>query len=72
MTLVVRCTLEEKELLLEMAPDIYWQTDHYKGWPGLLVRLDVITDEELVHRLAKAHAERAPPPPGVRLRRTPE
>jgi hypothetical protein len=69
--MVLHCPLEMKEMLMEMAPDIYFQTDHYKGWPGLLVRLDVITDEELAHRLAKAHAERAPPR-RVRRRRTPE
>jgi hypothetical protein len=71
-TLVLRCTLEEKDVLLELAPEIYWQTDHYRGWPGLLVRLDVISDEELKHRLGKAHAERSPPPARVRRRRIPE
>ena len=29
---------------MEMAPDIYYQTDHFKGWPGLLARLDVIEE----------------------------
>jgi hypothetical protein len=71
-TVVLRCTLEEKEVLLEMAPETYWQTDHYKGWPGLLARLDVISDEELAHRLAKAHADRAPPPKRVRRRPIPQ
>ncbi len=28
----------EKELLLETDPDTFWQTAHYEGWPGLLVR----------------------------------
>lgn len=58
--MVLHCPLEQKELLMEMAPDIYWQTDHFKGWPGLLVRLKVIGDEELSLRLEDAWRFRAP------------
>ncbi|MBN8814592.1 MAG: hypothetical protein J0I06_19565 [Planctomycetes bacterium] len=28
----------EKEVLIETGPDTFWQTPHYEGWPGLLVR----------------------------------
>ena len=58
--MVLHCPLEAKEMLMEMAPDIYFQTDHFKGWPGLLVRLDVITDEELSLRLEDAWRIKAP------------
>jgi hypothetical protein len=58
--MVLHCPLEVKEMLMEMAPDIYFQTDHFKGWPGLLVRLDVITDEELSLRLEDAWRFKAP------------
>lgn len=58
--MVLHCPLEHKELLMEMAPEIYWQTDHFKGWPGLLVRLEVIGDEELSLRLSDAWRFRAP------------
>lgn len=58
--LYLPCPLEQKEILLEMAPEIYYQTDHYKGWPGLLVRLDAIGDEELSLRLEDAWRYRAP------------
>lgn len=54
------CPLELKEVLLETRPEIYWQTDHYRGWPGLLVRLDAIDDRELAHRLAEGWKQRAP------------
>ena len=27
-----------KDILLETAPDTFWQKPHYKGWPALLVR----------------------------------
>lgn len=58
--MVLHCPIEHKELLMEMAPEIYWQTDHFKGWPGLLVRLEVIGDEELSLRLEDAWRFRAP------------
>jgi hypothetical protein len=47
-------------MLMEVAPHIYYQTDHYRGWPGLLVRLDIIADEELSLRLEDAWHYRAP------------
>ncbi len=37
-SLVVHCPLEIKELLLETEPEIYFQTDHYVGYPALLMR----------------------------------
>lgn len=58
--MVLHCPIEHKELLMEMAPEIYWQTDHFKGWPGLLVRLEAIGDEELSLRLEDAWRFRAP------------
>jgi hypothetical protein len=58
--LVLHCPLEAKEMLMEMAPEIYFQTDHYQGWPGLLVRLDIIDDEELGLRLEDAWRFKAP------------
>jgi hypothetical protein len=50
-TLVFMCELEEKAALIEAVPDIYFETDHYKGWPAVLARLPALSDEELVHRL---------------------
>ena len=38
-TVVLMCPLEEKEMLIEAAPEIYFETDHYKGWPAILVRV---------------------------------
>lgn len=58
--MVLHCPLDVKEMLMEMAPDIYFQTDHFRGWPGLLVRLDVITDQELSLRLEDAWRLKAP------------
>ncbi len=59
-TIVLAIPIDEKERLIEMAPDIYFQTDHYRGWPSLPVRIGVIGDDELTMRLAAAWRFRAP------------
>jgi hypothetical protein len=59
-TLVVLCTLDEKEMLLEADPEAYFETDHYKGWPAMLVRLKRISAAQLRHRLEQAWRFRAP------------
>ena len=59
-TVVLMCPLEEKELLMAAAPDIYFETDHYHGWPALLARIRVISDDELAHRLALTWRRLAP------------
>ena len=59
-TVVVMCPLEEKELLMEAAPEFYFETDHYKGWPTLLVRIGAVPPDELKLRLKRAFAMQAP------------
>lgn len=59
-TLVVRCPLEEKELLMAAAPDIYYETDHYKGWPAVLIRIAKIRKADLAARLERAWRMQAP------------
>jgi hypothetical protein len=59
-TFVVMCPIEEKEILLEAAPEIYFETDHYKGWPAILIRRSKIAPAELRHRIDRAWRQRAP------------
>ncbi|CAK7255213.1 MULTISPECIES: MmcQ/YjbR family DNA-binding protein [unclassified Shinella] len=59
-TLVLMAPMDEKERLIEMAPEIYHETDHYKGWPALLLRAAVIDDAELQQRMAEAWRRKAP------------
>jgi hypothetical protein len=59
-TLYLRCAMEDKDMLFASAPEIYFETDHYKGWPGLLVRLNKITKKELTVRLERAWRLQAP------------
>jgi hypothetical protein len=58
--LVFRCPMPEKELLMEAAPDIYFETDHYKGWPYVLVRRSAANDAELTRCLERAWLIQAP------------
>jgi hypothetical protein len=54
--LAVRCPMERKELLIEAAPGIYFDDDHYRGYPAVLVRLDTVEEGELAALLADACA----------------
>ncbi|RYE59756.1 MAG: hypothetical protein EOP20_04340, partial [Hyphomicrobiales bacterium] len=56
--MVLNCGHEQKAFPLEMAPETYWVTEHFKYWPGLMVRLDVISDHELKGRLVQAWKQR--------------
>jgi hypothetical protein len=46
-TLVVRATYEEREWLLEEAPETYYLTDYYRRYPLVLVRLSRIDQDAL-------------------------
>src|SRR5688500_16070668 len=51
-TLVVRADLEERELLLEDAPETYYLTEYYRRHPLVLVRLTRIDRDALRDLLA--------------------
>ena len=51
-TLVVRVDLEEREWLLEDAPETYYLTDFYRKYPLVLVRLSEINRDALRDLLA--------------------
>lgn len=59
-TIVLQCPLEQKVLLMEISPAIYFETDHYVGYDAVLVRLAAIDDEELSLRLQDAWQFKAP------------
>jgi hypothetical protein len=58
--LCVRVDRDERPLILESNPDVYFLTPHYESYPGVLVRLDLIDREELAGRLEDAWLTRAP------------
>jgi hypothetical protein len=75
-TLVVRCAVDERERLLEDAPDTYYVTDYYQPHPVVLVRLSHLNRDALRDllsvswRMAVAKARRPRHPEGVSRRRT--
>ena len=54
--LAVTCPLEHKELLMEAAPDIFFDDPHYRGYPAVLVRLAAIKVADLADLLKSGHA----------------
>ncbi len=58
--LVLRCDPEERPLMVESKPDVYWVSPHYERWPMVLVHLDAIDPKELADRLADSWLEVAP------------
>ena len=60
-TLVVWVTdMDEKEALLSAAPEKFFETPHYDGYPMVLVRLPAVDDEELTEVLTDSWRARAP------------
>ena len=54
-TLVVRCEREDRELMLEDAPDTYYLTDFYAKYPLVLVRLSEVTEDAVRDLLSVSH-----------------
>ena len=49
-----------KEALIADAPDVFFTTPHFDGYPAILVRLERIGEEDLEELLAEAWLARAP------------
>jgi hypothetical protein len=58
--LAIRCPLERKEMLIEAAPETFFDDDHYRGFPAVLARLNQIEEAELAAMLAEAWRIQAP------------
>ncbi len=58
--MAVRCEMARKELLVEAAPERFFDDDHYRGFPAVLVRLDQVDAGELAGLLRDAWRIQAP------------
>ena len=58
-SIAILCPLELKEMLMAAAPDVYFETDHYKGYDGFLVRLSAASDDDIRQRIETAYRMRA-------------
>jgi len=58
--LAVRCAAEAKESLLASDPGKFFTTDHYRGFPAVLVYLDCVDEQEIRTLLTAAWRCQAP------------
>jgi hypothetical protein len=58
--LAVRVDREEKQLLLDANPDVYFTSPHYGGYPAVQIRIECIGRDELLERLEDAWLIQAP------------
>lgn len=58
--LAVRVDRDEKELILESNPNVYFTSPHYTGFPAVQIRVEAIGREELRERLEDAWLIQAP------------
>jgi hypothetical protein len=58
--LAVRVDRDEKELILESNPDLYFTSPHYTGFPAVQIRVEAIGRDELHERLEDAWLIQAP------------
>ena len=68
-TLVVRVDLDDRELLLDEAPETYYVTDHYRPHPVVLVRLSQVDRDALRDLLMVSWRLTSAKVPGSRARR---
>jgi hypothetical protein len=53
-------SVDEQEFLIEAQPDVYYITDHYRGYPAVLARLAALRTPEARLRLERAWRIKAP------------
>ncbi len=59
-TLVAAIDWDERESLLQAHPDTLFLTDHYRPYPWVLIRLPIVSREELTERILDAWKLKAP------------
>jgi hypothetical protein len=56
---VLMAALEEVDVLMETEPQVFFQTDHYKGWPAVLARYETADPARIAMLLERAWTRRA-------------
>jgi hypothetical protein len=59
-TLVVKCGDDERDFRMKADPETFFITDHYRGYPTVLVRLTSVTTTDLRDVLEQAWRLHAP------------
>jgi hypothetical protein len=52
--------VDEQELLILAKPEVFFITEHYRGWPAVLARLSTLDPAECRIRLGRAWRKKAP------------
>ncbi|MFY9550926.1 MAG: MmcQ/YjbR family DNA-binding protein [Thermoanaerobaculia bacterium] len=55
-------SVDEQEFLIQARPDVYFITDHYRGYPAVLARLSALRTPECRFRLERGWRLKAPKP----------
>lgn len=58
--LAVRVDRDEKQLLIDSRPDVYFSSPHYDGYPAVQIHLELIEREALVELVEDAWLIQAP------------
>jgi hypothetical protein len=59
-SLAVQCGFDERDLRMRADPEAFFTTDHYRGYPTVLVRLDAVRPADLSGVLEEAWRRHAP------------
>lgn len=59
-SLILSMEIVERDLRIEAEPDIFFITDHFRDWPGVLVRMSELDDDTLRDLIERAWRRRAP------------
>ncbi len=59
-TLALKLGFDERDILIQSDPAVFFLTDHYRGYPAVLVRLGAIDRTRLGEVLEEAWAQAAP------------
>jgi len=59
-SLAVRISFDTREVLMAAKPEVFFLTDHYLGYPSVLVRLSTVEPAELQSVLEEAWRQSAP------------
>ncbi len=57
---VLMTSLDAKAMLIETQPETFWETDHYRGWPAVLVRFGTGERDWIGTLIARAWWAKAP------------
>ena len=59
-SLVAKCGFDERDFRIQANPRTFFTTDHYRGYPTVLVRLATVTEIELAEVLEQSWRLKAP------------